>query len=174
MGYSMMFADCRVESGCNDYGIMCRRPGEFHSQEILVKDVYRGKATRYCLQNRPTICGPLSSVFPFPSFCQFVYHLCVLAYFCCFVPLGEHSKFVPRPLVVAGPSGSGKSTLLKQLFDEFPQSFGFSVSRKFCLETPTHNGTVRCVNRLTDNCISLVCEHFGLWGWKASQFLQQN
>ncbi|XP_062519185.1 guanylate kinase-like isoform X2 [Corticium candelabrum] len=41
---------------------------------------------------------------------------------------GEHSKFVPRPLVVAGPSGSGKSTLLKQLFDEFPQSFGFSVS----------------------------------------------
>lgn len=34
----------------------------------------------------------------------------------------------PRPLVFCGPSGSGKSTLIKQLFEEFPEKFGFSVS----------------------------------------------
>lgn len=34
----------------------------------------------------------------------------------------------PRPLVICGPSGSGKSTLLKELFKEFPETFGFSVS----------------------------------------------
>ncbi|XP_026472926.1 guanylate kinase isoform X2 [Ctenocephalides felis] len=34
----------------------------------------------------------------------------------------------PRPLVLCGPSGSGKSTLLKKLFEEFPNTFGFSVS----------------------------------------------
>lgn len=32
--------------------------------------------------------------------------------------------------VIAGPSGSGKSTLLKRLFAEYPDTFGFSVSRK--------------------------------------------
>jgi len=35
-----------------------------------------------------------------------------------------------RPLVIAGPSGVGKSTLLKKLFSEFPEEFGFSISRK--------------------------------------------
>lgn len=35
-----------------------------------------------------------------------------------------------RPVVISGPSGTGKSTLLKKLFDEFPDSFGFSVSRQ--------------------------------------------
>ncbi|PPQ88706.1 hypothetical protein CVT25_009470 [Psilocybe cyanescens] len=34
-----------------------------------------------------------------------------------------------RPLVLSGPSGVGKSTLLQRLFAEFPDSFGFSVSR---------------------------------------------
>ncbi|XP_055375737.1 guanylate kinase [Condylostylus longicornis] len=34
----------------------------------------------------------------------------------------------PRPLVICGPSGSGKSTLLKKLFEEFPDTFGFSIS----------------------------------------------
>lgn len=34
----------------------------------------------------------------------------------------------PRPLVLCGPSGSGKSTLIKKLFEEFPETFGFSVS----------------------------------------------
>ncbi|XP_069968523.1 uncharacterized protein [Bactrocera oleae] len=34
----------------------------------------------------------------------------------------------PRPLVVCGPSGSGKTTLLKKLFEEFPHTFGFSIS----------------------------------------------
>jgi len=34
----------------------------------------------------------------------------------------------PRPLVLCGPSGSGKSTLLKKLFEEFPNTFGFSIS----------------------------------------------
>ncbi|XP_066589527.1 guanylate kinase isoform X1 [Prorops nasuta] len=33
-----------------------------------------------------------------------------------------------RPLVLCGPSGSGKSTLIKELFKEFPDTFGFSVS----------------------------------------------
>ncbi|XP_067619539.1 guanylate kinase [Eurosta solidaginis] len=34
----------------------------------------------------------------------------------------------PRPLVVCGPSGSGKTTLLKKLFEDFPHTFGFSIS----------------------------------------------
>lgn len=42
------------------------------------------------------------------------------------LPTGLH----PRPLVVAGPSGAGKSTLLKKAFREYPDKFGFSVSRK--------------------------------------------
>lgn len=33
-----------------------------------------------------------------------------------------------RPIVLCGPSGVGKSTLIKRLFDEYPNSFGFSVS----------------------------------------------
>ncbi|CAK9822531.1 Guanylate kinase [Anthophora retusa] len=33
-----------------------------------------------------------------------------------------------RPLVLCGPSGSGKSTLLKKLFEEHPDTFGYSVS----------------------------------------------
>lgn len=33
-----------------------------------------------------------------------------------------------RPIVLCGPSGVGKSTLIKRLFEEFPTSFGFSVS----------------------------------------------
>lgn len=35
-----------------------------------------------------------------------------------------------RPLLLFGPSGVGKSTLLKRLFAEFPDKFGFSVSRR--------------------------------------------
>ena len=35
-----------------------------------------------------------------------------------------------RPIVLSGPSGTGKSTLLKKLFDEFPDTYGFSVSRE--------------------------------------------
>lgn len=31
-------------------------------------------------------------------------------------------------MVICGPSGSGKSTLLKRLFEEHPDTFGFSVS----------------------------------------------
>jgi guanylate kinase len=34
-----------------------------------------------------------------------------------------------RPLVVSGPSGVGKGTLIKRLFADFPDKFGFSVSR---------------------------------------------
>jgi guanylate kinase len=34
-----------------------------------------------------------------------------------------------RPLCLSGPSGVGKSTLLTRLFAEFPDKFGFSVSR---------------------------------------------
>lgn len=34
----------------------------------------------------------------------------------------------PRPVVICGPSGSGKTTLLKRLFNDYPNTFGFSVS----------------------------------------------
>jgi guanylate kinase len=44
-----------------------------------------------------------------------------------------------RPLVLSGPSGVGKSTLLQRLFIEFPDKFGFSVSRM-----NTHNSHFRC------------------------------
>jgi ABC-type molybdenum transport system ATPase subunit/photorepair protein PhrA len=37
---------------------------------------------------------------------------------------------VSKIFVIAGPSGSGKSTLLKRLCKEYPDTFGFSVSRK--------------------------------------------
>ncbi|KAF9349952.1 hypothetical protein BGX34_001486 [Mortierella sp. NVP85] len=33
-----------------------------------------------------------------------------------------------RTIVISGPSGSGKSTLLNRLFQEYPSTFGFSVS----------------------------------------------
>lgn len=36
-----------------------------------------------------------------------------------------------RPVVVSGPSGGGKSTILKRAFEDYPDAFGFSVSREF-------------------------------------------
>jgi hypothetical protein len=44
------------------------------------------------------------------------------------IPPGTRPDFA-RPLCLSGPSGTGKSTLLKRLFAEFPDAFGFSVSR---------------------------------------------
>ncbi|PVZ96612.1 hypothetical protein BB558_007467 [Smittium angustum] len=38
------------------------------------------------------------------------------------------TSLIKRPIVLFGPSGSGKSTLIKKLFEEYPDSFGFSVS----------------------------------------------
>ena len=43
-------------------------------------------------------------------------------------PMSPRPDFL-RPLVLSGPSGVGKSTLLQRLFAEFPDKFGFSVSR---------------------------------------------
>ncbi|CAC9890939.1 unnamed protein product, partial [Aureobasidium pullulans] len=34
-----------------------------------------------------------------------------------------------RPIVISGPSGSGKSTHLNRLLKEYPDRFGFSISR---------------------------------------------
>jgi predicted ATPase len=48
-----------------------------------------------------------------------------------FSKMASRHHHIPRPLVVAGPSGSGKSTLLKMLFEEFPDEFGFSISRMY-------------------------------------------
>lgn len=46
-----------------------------------------------------------------------------------------------RPLVLSGPSGVGKSTLLQRLFAEFPDKFGFSVSRRaFLLQNVNYDG----------------------------------
>ncbi|XP_039305038.1 guanylate kinase isoform X2 [Solenopsis invicta] len=42
----------------------------------------------------------------------------------------------PRPLVLCGPSGTGKSTLIKRLFDEFPNTFKFSVSHTTRMPRP--------------------------------------
>ncbi|XP_036147418.1 guanylate kinase isoform X1 [Monomorium pharaonis] len=41
-----------------------------------------------------------------------------------------------RPLVFCGPSGTGKSTLIKRLFDEFPNTFKFSVSHTTRMPRP--------------------------------------
>ena len=35
-----------------------------------------------------------------------------------------------KPVVLCGPSGVGKSTLIKRLFEDLPDTFGFSVSRE--------------------------------------------
>lgn len=40
----------------------------------------------------------------------------------------QMAKKGPRPMVICGPSGSGKSTLLRKLFEDFPDTFGFSIS----------------------------------------------
>ena len=44
-------------------------------------------------------------------------------------PANLHPVQKFRPVVISGPSGCGKSTLLKRLFKEYPEKFGFSVSR---------------------------------------------
>ena len=44
------------------------------------------------------------------------------------VTFARRSLAMVRPLVLCGPSGSGKATIMKRLTDEFPTSFGFSVS----------------------------------------------
>lgn len=78
--------------------------------------------------------------------CSVEMHACLLSPFR-FLP-GTHpsstqtcqmSLFL-RPLVVSGPSGVGKSTLLKRLFAEFPDKFGFSVSRRSieCIRDAPH------------------------------------
>ncbi|XP_018336360.1 guanylate kinase-like [Agrilus planipennis] len=41
-----------------------------------------------------------------------------------------------RPLVLCGPSGTGKSTLLKKLLEDYPNTFGFSVSHTTRLPRP--------------------------------------
>jgi guanylate kinase len=41
------------------------------------------------------------------------------------------SKISSPPIIIAGPSGTGKSTLLKRLFVDYPNKFGFSISRNF-------------------------------------------
>ncbi|KAL0108845.1 hypothetical protein PUN28_014158 [Cardiocondyla obscurior] len=41
-----------------------------------------------------------------------------------------------RPLVLCGPSGTGKSTLIKRLFDDFPDTFKFSVSHTTRMPRP--------------------------------------
>lgn len=35
---------------------------------------------------------------------------------------------VPQPVVLCGPSGVGKSSLIRKLIENFPDTFGFSVS----------------------------------------------
>lgn len=47
--------------------------------------------------------------------------------------MAPSSLLMTRPIVVSGPSGAGKSTFLKRLFHEFPDKFGFSVSRNSTL-----------------------------------------
>lgn len=53
---------------------------------------------------------------------------CLFPCFLSLYPMSPRSDFL-RPLVLSGPSGVGKSTLLQRLFVEFPDKFGFSVSR---------------------------------------------
>lgn len=45
--------------------------------------------------------------------------------FCC------KRKPTIKSVVISGPSGSGKSTLVNKLIAEYPDKFGFSISRNF-------------------------------------------
>ena len=46
-------------------------------------------------------------------------------FFCCLLDMP-----MSRSIVLSGPSGCGKSTLIKKLMKDYPDHFGFSVSRK--------------------------------------------
>ena len=55
------------------------------------------------------------------------------------VPMSPRADFL-RPLVLSGPSGVGKSTLLQRLFAEYPDKFGFSVSRRLFTKSLNDDG----------------------------------
>lgn len=44
--------------------------------------------------------------------------------------MATSGKQLVKPVVLCGPSGVGKSTLIKRLFEDLPDTFGFSVSRE--------------------------------------------
>jgi ribose 1,5-bisphosphokinase PhnN len=57
-------------------------------------------------------------------------------------------------LVVSGPSGAGKSTLLKKLLSEYPNKFGFSISRKY------KSSKLSCINAWNNNDNKIMKKSF--------------
>lgn len=72
---------------------------------------------------------PPSHLASIPLFSFILFHFSFLGYLA--RPVVDRMQTAAKIFVISGPSGSGKSTLLKRLFAEFPDTFGFSVSRKF-------------------------------------------
>jgi ribose 1,5-bisphosphokinase PhnN len=57
-------------------------------------------------------------------------------------------------LVVSGPSGAGKSTLLKKLLSEYPNKFGFSISREY------KSSKLSCINAWNNNNNKIMKKSF--------------
>lgn len=63
-----------------------------------------------------------------------------------------------NPIVLSGPSGTGKSTLLKKLFQDYPDTFGFSISHTTRAPRPGEENGVQYHFVSNDEFDKLVAE----------------